>query len=425
MVYQIVAVTIKEIKVLLRDKRAFTGLFILPIAFILVMTTALQGVFDAGGNNHPIDLLVVNQDHGAIAAKVVADLSSATGLTLIEEQDSQPITRAIAENLIAARTYSLALIFPADFSDRIINAASNPSAEKALVSFITDPAVGNQLLSPVKGLVEGYIDREASVAQAPIQTRQFFNQMASAAPDGQAGFIRNLGARFAAQMSGAQDSTAQNLGFDIQVLPPAKFQAVRYPSSAEQNVPGYMIYGVFFIITIISASLFREKNEGTFRRLQSAPISRTALLIGKLLPYYLLNLVQIALMLLVGIVVFHIGLGSHPLGLVPLSLATAAAATGLGLLVTSLGKNQEQVGNLSTVLSIVLSALGGVMVPVYVMPAFMQKLSLAIPQAWALTGFQDVIVRGQGFEAILPVVGVLMGFALAFWALALRLFRFD
>jgi ABC-2 type transport system permease protein len=130
-------------------------------------------------------------------------------------------------------------------------------------------------------------------------------------------------------------------------------------------------------------------------------------------------------MLVVGIMVFHIGLGSHPLALVPLSLATAAAATGLGLLVTSLGKSQEQVGNLSAVLSIVLSALGGVMVPVYVMPAFMQKLSLVIPQAWALTGFQDVIVRGQGIEAVLPVAGVLMGYALAFWALAIWRFRFD
>jgi ABC-2 type transport system permease protein len=425
MLHQIFAITIKEIKVLLHDKKAFTGLFILPIAFILVMTTALQGVFDAGGSNHPIDLLVVNQDQGAIAAQVIADLSSAKGLTLVEEQDGQPITRAIAENLITARTYSLALVFPVDFSERILNAASNPSAEKAMVSFIADPAVGNQLLSPVNGLVEGYIDREASIAQAPIQTRQDFNQMASAAPAGQAGFIRDLGSRFAAQMTAPQSAATQNLGVDIQVVTPAKYQAVRLPSSAEQNVPGYMIYGVFFIITIISASLFREKNEGTFRRLQATPISRTALLIGKLLPYYLLNLVQIALMLVVGIMVFHIGLGSHPLALVPLSLATAAAATGLGLLVTSLGKSQEQVGNLSAVLSIVLSALGGVMVPVYVMPAFMQKLSLVIPQAWALTGFQDVIVRGQGIEAVLPVAGVLMGYALAFWALAIWRFRFD
>jgi ABC-2 type transport system permease protein len=425
MINQIFAITIKEFKVLLGDRGAFTGLFILPIAFILVMTIALQGVFDSGGSNHPIDLLVVNQDQGTIAAHVIADLRGASGLALVEAKEGQPITRALAEDLITARAYSLALVFPADFSDQILKAASDPAAEKAVVAFIADPAVGNQLLAPVKGMVDGYIEREASLVQTPIQALQGFDQMASAAPAGQAAAIHDLGVLYTTQMAASMSTLKQNLGVDTQVVTPARYQAVHSPSSAEQNVPGYMIYGVFFIVTTISTSLFREKNEGTFRRLRAAPISQAALLAGKLLPYYLLNLIQIVLMLSVGVLVFHISLGSHPLALIPLSLATAAAATGLGLLITSLGKTQEQVGSLSTVLAIVLSALGGLMVPVYVMPAFMQKLSLAIPHAWALTGFQDVMVRGQGLEAILPVVGVLMAYALVFWVLALWRFRFD
>ena len=143
------------------------------------------------------------------------------------------------------------------------------------------------------------------------------------------------------------------------------------------------------------------------------------LLAGKLLPYYLINLIQIALMFGVGVVVFHISLGVHPLALAPIALATAAAATGLGMLIASLGKTQEQVGSLSIVISIVMSALGGIMVPISVMPAFMQKIALVIPHYWALTGFQDVIVRGQGMSAVLPVVGVLLGYALVFWVVAL------
>ena len=99
---QIIAITVKEFKVLLHDRGAFTGLFILPIVFILVMTVALQGVFDTGGSNHPIDLLVVNQDQGATAGKVIADLRTATGLSLVEQQNGQPVTRAEAEALILA-----------------------------------------------------------------------------------------------------------------------------------------------------------------------------------------------------------------------------------------------------------------------------------------------------------------------------------
>ena len=425
MLNQTLAIMFKEFKVLLRDKRAFSSLFIQPIAFILVMTVALQGVFDSGSTDNPIDLLIVNQDHGTIAAQVIADLRDATGLALIEEKDGRPITRTEAEDMITSQTYSIALVFPSDFSDSILKSASNPSIEKAIVSFIADPAAGNQLIAPVKGLVEGTIEREASQAQTPILTLKGFNEMASAVPSDQAGFIRDLGTRFTAQMDDSTESTATNLGVETQVVAPAKYKSVREPSSAEQNVPGYTIYGVFFIITTISTSLFREKNEGTFRRLQATPISRAAILIGKLLPYYLINLVQIVLMLAVGMAVFHIGLGSHPLALIPLSLATATAATGMGLLITSLGRTQEQVGSLSVILSIVLSALGGLMVPIYVMPTFMQKLALAIPHAWALNGFLDVMVRGQGLNAVLPVIGVLMGFALIFWTLGLWRFRFD
>ena len=425
MINQIVAITIKEFKVLLHDRGAFTGLFILPLAFILVMTTALSGAFNAGGGNNPIQVLVVNQDQGAISGKVIADLRSTSGLALVEEQEGQPITRAMAENLITARKYSIALVFPANFSTAILKAASDPSTVKAVVSFVVDPAVGSQLLAPVQGMVQGDIEREASVAQAPIQALQGFNQLASAAPASQAGLIHELGVRYTSLMTGSTATTEQNLGADTQVVTPASYTDVKTPTSAEQNVPGYTIYGVFFIITTISTSLFREKNEGTMRRLQAAPISRMALLAGKMLPYYLVNLMQIALMFAVGVAVFHIGLGAHPLALIPLSLATAATATGLGLLIASLGKTQEQVGSLSTVLSIVLSALGGMMVPVTVMPAFMQQLSRAIPHAWALTGFQDVIVRGLGIAAVMPIVGVLMGFALVFWAVALWRFRLD
>jgi ABC-2 type transport system permease protein len=425
MIYQIVAITLKEFKVLLRDRGAFIVLFILPIAFILVMTTALQGVFNTGGSNNPVALLVVNQDQGPIAAKVLYDLHSNSSLALFEQLNGKPLTRQAAEDLIVAHKYSIAIVFPPDFSDSILKAASDPKAVKAVVSFVADPAVGSRLIAPTRGLVQGIIEREAFIAQVPQQTIERFDQLAAEAPQDQAVLIRDLGARYSTQLNSVQSNAISNLGVDTQVVTPTSYVAIHKPSSAEQNVPGYTIYGVFFIISTISVSLFREKNEGTFRRLQAAPISRATLLAGKLIPYYLINLIQIVLMFAVGVLVFHISLGVHPLALVPISLATAAAATGLGMLIASLGKTQEQVGSLSMVISIVMSALGGIMVPISVMPAFMQKLALVIPHYWALTGFQDVIVRGLGMSAVLPVVGVLLCYALVFWVVALWKFRFE
>jgi ABC-2 type transport system permease protein len=108
-------------------------------------------------------------------------------------------------------------------------------------------------------------------------------------------------------------------------------------------------------------------------------------------------------MLSVGVIVFGMKLG-NPLALVMVSLALAAAANGLGLLVAALGKTEGQVNGLSVLLAITLSALGGMMVPTFIMPGLMKFLSLFTPHAWALAGYHDIIVRGLSVKQILPEV---------------------
>ena len=118
-------------------------------------------------------------------------------------------------------------------------------------------------------------------------------------------------------------------------------------------------------------------------------------------------------------------LGSAPFAIILVALATSAAATCLGLLVATLGKTPEQVGGLSTMLALTLAAVGGMLVPSFVMPEFMQTIGKISPHYWALTGFQDVIVRGLGAQDVLLESGVLIAFALVFFIFALWRFRFQ
>ncbi len=205
---------------------------------------------------------------------------------------------------------------------------------------------------------------------------------------------------------------------------PKRFEVRRRPTSTEQNVPAYTIFGVFFIVLTLASSFLQEKKDGTFQRILVAPLSKTALLIGKLLPYYLVNLAQIGLMFGIGVVIFGIHFGNIP-ALVTVSLALAAAANGLGLMVASLAKTEAQVNGLSVLLAITLAALGGMMVPTFIMPGFLKALSLFTPHAWALSGYQDVIIRGLGMKDILSETFVLLGFASLFFGIALWRFRFD
>jgi ABC-2 type transport system permease protein len=145
---------------------------------------------------------------------------------------------------------------------------------------------------------------------------------------------------------------------------------------------------------------------------------------GKILPYYLVNLIQIAIMFGVAHLLFGMAFG-NVVALAAISLAMAAAATGLGIMIAALGKTDTQVGGLTSLLTLTMSALGGCLMPISIMPKFLQTISHFIPHAWAMQGFQDVLVRGYGLPGILPEIGVLLGFAAAFFLIGVWRFKFD
>jgi len=299
-----------------------------------------------------------------------------------------------------------------------------PESEKGTVTLISDPATNLQLLASVKGVIRSTIERRVLSATLPQRMRKAVENSVSEFPSGLSLSNQNMEKQFERIL---EDTTQGNPDDSMVVFvnaSPKGYSAGRRPTATEQNVPAYTIFGVFFIVLTLASSFLREKQDGTFQRILTAPLSKTALLIGKLLPYYVVNLIQIGLMFAVGIILFDMKPGYLP-ALILVSMALAAAANGLGLLVAALGKSEAQVNSLSVLLSITLAALGGMMVPAFIMPGFMKTLSLFTPHAWALAGYHDVIIRGLGLREVLPETGVLLGFAALFFAGALWRFRFD
>ena len=428
MLRQILAIAWKDLQVLVRDRGGIVTLFLMPIMFILVMTAAMGGMYDTSPDREPVHVLVVNGDKGDLAGKVIADLKGVDGLVLEDSWDNQALTREKADALIGDGTRRVAVVFPAEFTERVLARATDADAPAALVSFVADPAASVQFLAPIQGTVQGFVMRVTGYAQAPVQIAAAFKAMAAGIADPQrAATVLAVGEAFVAELDGngglAGDATAGPVTFEQ--VAPATFKVRQFPNSAQQNVPGYTLFGVFWIVQMLAISLLQEKQDGTFRRLLVAPLPRAALLIGKWLPYYLLNLVQVVLMFGVGVLVFGMNLGNDLPALAIVTLAVSASATGLGLLVAALGRTPEQIGGLSALLVLLLTALGGSMMPTFAMPEFMQTLSQASPVSWAMSGYQDVIVRGLGLSAVLPETAVLMGFAAVFFGFAVWRFRFE
>jgi ABC-2 type transport system permease protein len=290
--------------------------------------------------------------------------------------------------------------------------------QETTVSLMVDPVMNHQLVAPIRGTIQGILERSVLMAQIPQQIKEELARY-SGLP-----FLSGIGTSLEEKFSAQYFKEKGTADIVFHTIYPRGFKRDRMPTSTEQNVPGYTIFGVFFIVLTLAASFHQEKTDGTFLRILAAPLTKASVLIGKLLPYYVVNLIQIALMFAVGVVVFGMKLG-HFSSLVLVSLALAASANGLGLLVASIGKTEAQINSLSVLFAITLGALGGMMVPTFVMPEWMKTLSLFTPHAWALAGFHDVIVRGLGASEVLPEAGVLLGFACGFFALALWRFRFN
>ena len=422
MTRQLGAIILKELEVLWLDRGAVALLFAMPMFFILVMSFALEGVFEAGSRRHPIEILVINPSGGPVAEQAIADLKQLEGLRLIEAVEGTPLTLEKAEEFIRKRDYPLALFFQDGFSEKVGQPLTASAKELPTVSLIGDPAMNEQLLGALRGTIQSVIERRVQSIKISLHFKQVLRQFGDQMPPGSSPVAQNMERQLDHLLADSNRGREEG-GVAFVATPPKAYAVGKKPTSTEQNVPGYTIFGVFFIVLTLASSFSREKQDGTFQRILAAPLSKTTLLIGKLLPYYLVNLIQIGLMFAVGRVMFDIRLGNLP-ALVILSFALAAAANGLGLMVAAIGKTEAQIHGLSILLAIILSALGGMMVPAFVMPNWMSSLSLVTPHAWALSGYHDVMIRGLGLGQVLPEVTVLVCFASFFFLIALWRFRF-
>jgi ABC-2 type transport system permease protein len=173
------------------------------------------------------------------------------------------------------------------------------------------------------------------------------------------------------------------------------------PSSVQQSVPGWLVFGMFFVVAAISGLFVDERSCGALARLRSLGATSAMLLAAKVAPYMLVNAVQAALMLSVGVWLMPL-LGGDGMSLEGISwsalvlvlLSISAAAVSLALAIACLVRTHAQASTLGPILNVLMAALGGIMVPLFVMPEVMQHVAAFSPMNWGLEALLDVLLRG-------------------------------
>lgn len=421
----------KDLLILLRDPAELAVLFLMPLAFIIPISIAL-GAGDGYGiqsANQMIPLPVANFDQGPSAQVLMSAIGESLKLEIefngaqieavgLQDYESclflspESVVKdpACIEQVGRALLYqsdrTALLVIPEGFSDAV--AAGDP----VKVALLYDPAGDATRLQQIQGILQGAATRLSLQNQVSGGVERLTNLVALA-PEEIRGAIQN-------QLLTPQPRT-QKPAINMIKTFPEEYALATTPDTYQQTIPGYAVMFVFFIITSLTGAIHQERLLGTFRRLLSAPISRTELLGGKLLATMLVGLVQVLLLFGVGAVAFKLSLGSDPLAFFLLTFAMVFTATSIGLAAST---TSLRGGALAAPL-IIAALLGGCMFPLDLMPPFLRSLSYFVPHSWALTGYQNLMVRGQGLQEVFPQIMALAGFAVLFFWIAVRRFRFE
>ena len=371
----------KDLLILSKDRGTYINLFVLPLMFSVVLTLALGGVFGGGKSDSPVAIPVAAS--GARAEAVAKAITSIPGITW---RTANPDDARAAVD----QGKSIGAVLVAEDGKGI--------------DFYEDPS---QLTNAQ--LLYGQISAALEANRAASQAARL-GQVAKASGNPQAeaqgaSILTEPSLRLTTSQSGTRDTSAQ-------------------PTAAEQYIPGFTVAFLFFIASTIAQYLFMERERGTLRRLLISPVSRSSILVGKLLPTVLIGFVQVVVIFAVGRLAFGMALG-NPAALILVTCAAVAAANGFGLMIASLSKTQAQATGLATLLVFTLATVAGCYVPLSFMPGFMQSIALATPQGWAMQAYQSIIMKGADSLEVLPSVAVLIAFSLVFFGIGLVRFRFE
>jgi ABC-2 type transport system permease protein len=351
--HRVAALASKEATHVRRDPRSLYMALGMPLVMILLFG------FGVSFDREALPLAVVDHDHTP-ASRALADV-------MVASHEFDVVARADtpedAEALFRKGAAETALVIPAGFSEELGRA---DGATAQLLIDGSDPGGAQAALSRADALVRASeaTRTRALTAAPPIEARVW-----------------------------------------------TRFNPTQL--SAWFLVPG-LVALILSMVTVMLTSLTiaREWERGSMEQLFATPVGRIEIILGKLLPYLGIGIVQLLLVLLASRLIFHVPMRGSPVLLGALSLLFLIGMLGQGLLLSIATKSQmlaTQAGIMTTMLPSML--LSGFMYPIENMPRALQLIAAAIPARYFIDGLRGVLLKGNGLGELWPQLGCLALFA--------------
>lgn len=379
----------KEWLLLRRDVNGLAVLFLMPVVFILIMSLAMEDSFRQRGSA-VLDVAVV--DLGAEASDFQRRLAEDGGFNLVVGGADQ---QAVFRQRVSDGDIQGVVVLPADVDARIADVK-----QAIQLPLLVSPSILPQTRVSLEQRLRGHV--YASRAQRTAETLAVItNQTLDDSP-------------------AAVEIETVAVGMDAG-------EQVLVPSSVQQNVPAWLVFAMFFVVFPLSNALLVERLEGGYTRLRLLGVSAFSYVGAKCLSFYVVNMLQAGLMLLVGVYGVQLfggealRIGDGLAGLFVMASAISISALGLGMIISVLVSSHVQATLVGGVVNLILGAVGGVMVPKFIMPEMMKTLSMISPMSWGLEGFWDILLRQGGVRDVLFEAGVLAALGAALLCLSICL----
>jgi len=389
----------KDLHQILRQKKSALFLLLMPLLF-----TGLLGIlFDRNGKNDPrLPVALVVLDDGILGTyyKTLLGYSDTIHPTVPEQTDSESLGQLVRSQKAAA-----AIVIPEEFSAQIL-AGESPRLtlivdRNAPVGRAADRAVqlaATRLLGAVQAA------RLSTEAHAPfdsdeIRRAYLLESLADA--------VRAWGnprVTVSLRPSGIASAAQKDFG---------------------QASSGMLVFFATIGMTTPAYILLAERRSRTLARMLTTALSRAEIIAGHTLAMFTTGFLQAVLLALFGRLAFGLDYWRAPAATLLLAGALALWSAAFGLLISTLARDENQVVLSVMGGTLVLGLLGGAFFPLELTGRSFAAIGHVLPSAWAIEGFQDIILRGATLQTILLPAGILILYALGAYGCAVWRLRFD
>ena len=383
----------------------------MPLLLIITITLIQDSTFkNLEGSKIPI--IFIDNDKSEISKNIKLELQRSKTFELLTNYDEKS-----AQNAVFSGDYQMAIVIPENLT-KDLNSNIDSKVQTIVSSFglETDSTATKVVASKTKD-IHLYFD-PATNAGFKNSVMNAVNKMVFEIEN------KKIYKAFQDQLGTTEDLENKSL-ITFKEITPNKGKEELMPNSVQHNVPAWALFAIFFIVVPLSINLVKEKSQGTSVRVRVSPTPYYIHILGKTFTYLIICVIQFLLMVAVGVWLFpymdlpQFDVTGKMFHLIIVTLFAGLAAIGFGVLLGTVAKTQEQSAPFGATSVVVLAAIGGIWVPVFLMPEFMQKIAAFSPMNWGLNAYYDIILRNSGIGEIAKELIFLFLFYIAMVAISL------